>query len=211
MRSQFMQFTVVAVICAVAGGAAFAADTVIYNDESDGYALISGTEVFSAEKWDAEVDYAVYAPGQYPGNHVDKNTHYIYAYQLFNIPKTGYDVPLSSLSIGLASGSGADNVWYDDIYGELGGDIPYIRWFLPLYNPDPASVQWIGDWVPGNHSTVLLFSSPYTYTLDSATVVNGGQGDTQELPSPLPEPATMILLCGGIVPVLLRYRRKRQA
>jgi hypothetical protein len=208
MGRQITRFAVMAVVCAVAGGAAFA-DATIADDQTEGYAQISGTVVFSAPKWDADVDYAVYAPSQYPGDHADKDTHYIYAYQLFN--DTESDVTMSSLSIGLDSGAGVANVWYDDTYGVSGGDIPYVSWFLPLYDPNPTSVQWVGSWVPGNHSTVLLFSSPYTYTWDSATVVNGGEGETLSLPSPLPEPATMILLCGGAVPILLRYRRKVSA
>lgn len=208
MRRRFMQFAVIAVVCAVAGSVAFA-DATIADDQTEGYAQISGTVVFSTAKWDTDVDYAVYAPSQYPGDHADKDTHYIYAYQLFN--DTESDVTMSSLSIGLASGAGAANAWYDDTYGVSGGDIPYVSWLLPLGDPNSTSVVWHGSWIPGNYSTVLLFSSPYTYTFDSATVMNGGDGDTQSLPSPLPEPATMILLCGGAVPILLRYRRKVSA
>jgi len=199
-----MQFAVMAVVCAVAGGAAFA-DATIADDQSEGSALISGAVSFTERSdWIAHVDYAVYAPGQYPGDHADKDTNYIYAYQVFN--DSGSDqATLSHFSVGLDDDSGAANPWWDDAYGELGGNIPMLSW---LVGSPPGSIQWVGSWAPGTHTTVLLFSSPYTYTFDSATLVNGGQGDTHPMPSPLPEPATLLLLCGGVVPILLKHRRK---
>lgn len=208
MQRRIVQFTVVAVVCAVAGGAVLAADT-IADDYAEGYALVSGTVSFVGDSdWTGYVDYAVYAPDEYTslGDHPDEETKYIYAYQIFNDSTS--TVTVSHLSIGLASDAGADNVWYDTTYGESGGSIPVLSWLVG--NP-PGSVQWVGSWAPGTHSTVLLFSSPNNYTWDSATMANGGKGDTHDLPSPLPEPAVLILLCGGIVPMLLKHRRKARA
>ena len=203
MRRQFMQFTVMAVVCAVAGGAAFA-DATIADDQTEGCALISGTEAFSAGEWDADVDYAVYAPGQYPGSHIDKDINYIYAYQIFN--DSASTATLSHLSVGLGEDAGAANPRFDDGYGVSGGIFPALSW---LVGTPPGSVQWTGaQWAPSTHSTVLLFSSPNSYTFDSATLVNHGTSDTQSLPSPVPEPATLLLLCGGVVPILLKHRRK---
>ncbi len=210
MRRRVMQFAAVAVVCAVAGGVAFAEHSDrIYDDDDQGYALVSGSKEFESaqtgHKWTAHIDYAVYAQGQYPdpGSHIDKGTHYIYAYQIFNDSTS--TSTLSSFTVGLADNSGAANANIDTSYGVLEGTSPPTWGVL-------ESVQWaFAQWTPGTHSTVLLFSSPNNYTFDSATLVNGGEGDTQSLPSPLPEPAVLILLCGGVVPILLKHRRKARA
>ncbi|MCD4699688.1 MAG: hypothetical protein K8R91_03835, partial [Phycisphaerae bacterium] len=75
-RMQTGRFLVVAVaICAVWAGIA-SGDVIIADDQTEGYALISGTVAFAAGEWTADVDYAVYAPGTYPGSHSDKDTNY---------------------------------------------------------------------------------------------------------------------------------------
>ena len=52
--------------------------------DGDAAALISGTQSFAGTAWAADVEYAVYAPAAYPGSHTDKNSKYIYAYQVFS-------------------------------------------------------------------------------------------------------------------------------
>ncbi|MCK4624104.1 MAG: hypothetical protein KAV00_02250 [Phycisphaerae bacterium] len=208
-----MQFAVMAVVCAAVGGAAFA-DATIADDQTDGNgALISGSEDFSMTDWSAHVDYAVYAPGNYPTGDFppeEFEDHYTYAYQVFN--DSSSLVALSSFNVGLAEDSGAANITFDIFYGVPGGISPGFSWLVGV-PPGPGSAQWIVvQWTPGTHSTVLLFSSPNTYTFDSATLVDGGEGNTQLLPTPLPEPAVLFLLCGGVLPVLLKkYRRKARA
>ena len=216
MRERFKGFVAVAVVFAAGAGIASADyDDRIYDDYSEGCALVSGTEEFHHTDWTVDVDYAVYEPGKYPGDHCDKDTSYIYAYQIFNDSTS--NATLSHFSVGLGEDSGAANprcelnIGDGNEYGEPGGAMPILS---QLVGDPPTSVQWIGSgsaplaWAPGVHSTVLLFSSPYTYTFDSATLSNGGQGDTQSMPSPVPEPAVLILLVGGAVPVLLKRRRK---
>ncbi len=198
------QLLVVAMaICAVWAGIA-SGDVTIADDQAEDYALISGTVAFASELygWTADVDYAVYAPGEYQGTHVNKDTNYIYAYQIFNDPGT---MTLSHLSIGLEENAGAASPGYDSTYGVSGGVVPVLSW---LVGTPPTSVQWVDGVAPSAHSTVLLFSSPYTYTFEPATLANGGEGDTQSMPTPIPEPATMCLLVLGGIGVLIRRRRK---
>ncbi len=213
MRRRIMQFAVMAVVCVVAGGAAFA-DATIADDQTDGNgALISGSEDFLAADWSAHVDYAVYAPGDYPPGDfppVEFEDHYTYAYQVFS--DSSSLVPLTSFNVGLVEDSGAANITIDIFYGVSGGIAPVFSWLVGV-PPGPGSAQWtVVQWTPGTHSTVLLFSSPNNYTWNSATLIDGGTSDTQSLPSPLPEPAVLFLLCGGVLPVLLKkYRRKARA
>ena len=169
--------------------------------DGDAAADISGTVNFAEPGvWDADVEYAVYAPGNYPGTHADKATSYIYAYQVFNAGAS--TVTLSGLTVGLAPGSGAASPTDDDAYGALGGIAPQLSTLSGT-----TSVVWYITSAPAEHTTVLLFSSPNDYTFGPATVADGGEGDTQSLPTPIPEPATLSLLAVACLPLLRRRRR----
>lgn len=179
---------------------------VISDDLDDGYALISGSEAFdTAPGWSAGVDYAVYAPDEYPGDHENKADSYIYAYQIFS-DDTGSET-LSSFSVGLDTGSGAAAPGDDDTYGAAGGVAPLLSRLVG--GPPPSSVQWTLDVDPGEHTTVLLYSSPSSYQWKSATLANGGDGVTKQLPSPVPEPLTTSMLAAGGMLALLSRRRRR--
>ncbi len=173
---------------------------IIYLD-GDSAALASGTVVFTQPSWDADVEYAVYAPGAYPGTHADKSTKYIYACQVFSDATS--QATLASLSIGLLPAASAGGAGDDASYGATGGVAPLLS---RVVGSPATSVQWTIDVDANEHSTVLLFSSPYSYTFEPATLTNAGQGDTEQLPSPVPEPATIGLLALG---TLAMIRRKR--
>ncbi|KKK76030.1 hypothetical protein LCGC14_2867790 [marine sediment metagenome] len=176
---------------------------VITRLDGDTAAAVSGSVAFSETgEWLADVEYAVYAPGAYPGDHSDSSTQWIYAYQAFC--DSGSTMTLASLSVGLLEGSGAASATDDSTHGEPGGVAPLLS---RLVGTPPTSVQWTIDVDAGEHTTVLLFSSPYSHTFDSATLANGGDGDTDLLPTPVPEPTTLsLLLLGGVV--LARRIRK---
>jgi len=171
--------------------------------DGDAAALVSGSQPFTGVDWTADVEYAVYAPTKYPGSHPDAGSKYIYAYQVFNDSTS--TATLASLTINLLSGSGAASPADDSTYAVLGGVAPLLS---RLAGSPPTSVQWVLDVDPAEHSTVLLFSSPYTYTSAAATLTNSGVGDTRTLPTPLPEPATISLLVIGAVALVRRGRAR---
>ncbi len=155
------------------------------------------------------IDHAVFAPGQYPGDATNKDTEFVYAYQAFN--QTVSSVALTSLSVGLEANSGAHGIGDDVSAGQPGvaGGI----------SPDmsvigSSSARWGFGWIGGNEvvagqvSTVLIFSSPNGPTWDTATLLDGGFSTTAGLlPSPVPEPATLLLLGIGAVGLAIRKRR----
>jgi len=59
----------------------------------------------------------------------------------------------------------------------------------------------------GANSDILLFTSPHPPTMQSASVGGGGLATSHNLPSPIPEPTTLILLGIGAL-ALVMFRRR---
>ena len=149
----------------------------------------------------ANVDYAVFAPGAFgvafPGQDPSGGTEYVYAYQIENL-----DTDISKLTVGLDG---------DEPLGTVG--------FLATGLTDPTASSFIGAgptsaaWdftVPGaltngNSSAVLIFTSAAAPEWDTATVA-AAWSNTQNLPSPVPEPASLGLIAVGLG--LVSIRRK---
>ena len=158
----------------------------------------------------ALLDYAVFLPTQYPGDVADMDSQYVYAYQLFI--ESDATVALTFFSIGLDSPASVFNIGEDVSVGqpgELSGVSP------ALVAIGSSSAQWLFGWGvgaeidPGEHSTVLVFTSPYGPVWDTTTMANGGvPTPVGLLPSPLPEPATMSLLALGGLALMRRRRLK---
>ena len=156
---------------------------------------------------DANIEYAVYAPGNYPGNDPSSGNEWVYAYQAFN-NSTG-SVELSQLSVGRLSGSTVNNVGHDSTYGTLSASqVP------TLMLETSSSVVWnfLSSLInPGEFSDVLLFTSPNSWSTGPGSVQNGGLSQTTTLPTPVPEPATMLILSLGSMAMVGMRRRRRQA
>jgi len=157
----------------------------------------------------AEVDYAVYAPTDYPGVDPSAGSDHVYVYQIFNAAASTVDVAF--FSVGLEYGSGAANEGDDTspgAPGTPGGQSPSLKMV------SGSSVYWLFDpqIAPDAWSTTLLFTSPNSPMWKSGALADGGlptPGDGP-LPSPTPEPATLGLMGVGLAfAVYTRVRRRR--
>ena len=161
-----------------------------------------------------DVEYAVYEPGHYGLSGADPSvgTQFVYAYQIFN--DLGGNRPVSSFSVGLDPTANVAHIGSDAGSGTPGGTAPTASAFS---GAPPTSAVWnfflntIDP--PLEHSTVLLFTSPYGPRLAPASVMDSGLSDKRDLPSPMPEPATMMLLGIGsaMMAAVRRLRRRRRA
>jgi hypothetical protein len=180
----------------------------LYNDPA-AMAGFTGTATFNLSQasstLNVDVEYAVFAPGQYAGNDVSGGGAYIYAYQIFN--DSASNTAVDFFSVGIPNGSGVDAVYTDTNYGTSGGVDPFAFQY-----PQSAGYMFIlqsQPLNPGQHSSVLLFSSEYLPTTGVGTVSGGGLSgmDTLTAPSIIPEPATIALLAPAIF--ALRNKRKK--
>lgn len=157
---------------------------------------------------DVELDYAVFDIGDYPGSDPSGGNEYVYAYQIFS--NNASTVSITAFSVGLADGSGAGNIGDDTSAFQPGvsGGVSH-----DLASIGSSSAHWgfgwsAGEEIPaGSNSTVLIFTSPNGPQWNSATVTDGGLpvpgGD---LPSPVPEPGSLVLVLIGGALVLAKRR-----
>ena len=168
----------------------------------------------------ANVEFAVYAPGTFTNTFgswftfpTGLSTQYIYAYEVFNnLPDHPWPVPSERdyvlwTTVGILANSAA---------GSAGSCIP-----TPLSKTRPSTPcrtppcrQSGGSAVArptlnyGGVSDVLYFASPYGPSASPMTaLVSGNLSDTEYMPSPMPEPATLTLLALGLGSVWMRRRR----
>jgi len=163
-----------------------------------------------------EVDYAVYAPGNYTGTDPSNGSRYVYVYQMMNTINPA-SVEVSTFRVGLMRGSQAQDIGTDTTGpGVLAGVPPYssivgptsARWsFGSETDPTHYPVINYSATASSGHSETLLFTSPFGPTWMSSTVADGGLSNVQPLPSPVPEPATLTLLAVGACLGVSRRRR----
>lgn len=160
-------------------------------------------------------EYCVYLPGQFdlsfPGEDPSGGARYIYAYQLFNdldphpAAGTGYDPDyVYRFTVGLNT----DEAAADNTYLSGTGAVPDD---LDTLTATSTQVGWnftLNQMYYPSVSAVLLFSSPYGPEMYNATVRGWQLATGYELPSPVPEPATLSLLAIGAGWLAMRRRRR---
>jgi hypothetical protein len=187
--------------------------------DANAIAGFHGTQDFSTTiatlSMKGEVDYAVYAPGQFkltfgPGSDPSSDQRYVYAYQMHNTGGTA-DRDLGFLSVGFdqstPGGSNPTNLGFLNLNT---GDDPTSSTFVPAAAPF-HSATWnfnntIGD---GRFSEVLIFTSPFPPAFYDSSVQGGGLSKQSRLPSPVPEPGTALAACGLAGALLIRRRNSK--
>lgn len=171
----------------------------------------------------ASVDFAVYAPGEFSqsdalGDPLDPSggTQYVYAYEIFN--NVGGNTFSRNLSIAILDYPNlVQNLTHDPGTPE-GGIAPNLIQFVPEDAPF-TNVKWTFNSpviTVGQHSDILLFTSPFAPQFLTAGMQGGSATiATAPLPSPTPEPSTILLGGTGLVALVaarvLRGRRKQRS
>jgi hypothetical protein len=178
-----------------AGGEVLGPDSVLFDYTYDGRRLAG------------QIDYAVYETESYDNNPLTGGL-YVYAYQIFNSGDS--DVSIDSFSVGILEEAIVSDIGWE---AAQGGEVePSFAYFSPdaqtpqsamyLFLPQLAGVIGIGE-----SSTILLFSSDRDPEMGFGVIEGGSIAETVDLPTPVPEPATIFLLgAGGALVTLLRKR-----
>jgi hypothetical protein len=184
-----------------------------------GISWAQGSKVISSAKITATVEYSVYAPGQFSsslalGNPADPSfgADYVYAYEVFSS-----SVPFKDLTIATVSGSvplsyaGTNHV--DNVFAPNGGTAPDAEIFNVAISPSRIiNAKWtFSAGLPSGtgFSNILYFTSPFAPRFNTASISGGGTNlASSTLPSPIPEPAT-VMLAAVAAACLLAARRFR--
>lgn len=155
-------------------------------------------------KFDGTVEYLVYAPGDYSGPAGMPADEYVYTYKVSNTSSPASAVAIDQFSMGLVPGSGVD--YQQAAYDAQAGQVIPITGYG---NSQTVYYMYIMDTIaPGESSALMLFSSPNAPVDGFGNLTIGTVGSVKlKLPTPVPEPVSLILLGAGCLP--LRYYRKR--
>jgi hypothetical protein len=155
------------------------------------------------------IECAVY--NNYQGNAQLAGT-YVYAYQIFS---SGSNVSIDSFSVAIFENADVLSITYDDPE-QTGGVNPSFAYFSPDQPTAQSAAYVFLPWSPfpgvipnGGKSTVLLFSSNNVPNRGFGIIEGGSAaGVVNNLPTPVPEPATIVLL--GISSAAVCTMRKRR-
>jgi hypothetical protein len=197
---------------------------------SDTNAHLKGTKVFSkiisGTPFTTNVDYAVYAPGQFlssvaldtppdPSGGSDPSflTDWVYAYEVFPQTHLVKDLTVFTTVHAVPNGyEGTNHIGNYSFAPELGA-IPNTWQFNTASNPQRiANAKWTNTaGIPiGGHSDIYYFTSPYSPKFATASVFGGGPLlVSSTLPSPVPEPTTATLSAIGFAVIGLFVARRR--
>ena len=187
--------------------------------DANAIAGFHGTQDFSTTlatlTMKGEVDYAVYAPGQFKltfgaGSDPSNDQRYVYAYQMHNTGGMS-DRDLGFLSVGFdQSGPGGSNPGHLGFLNNNLGDDPSSSLFVPAAGPFHSATWNFANTIPDGHfSEILIFTSPFPPAFYDSSVQGGGLSRQSRLPSPVPEPATALLACGLAGALLIRRRNSK--
>jgi hypothetical protein len=153
------------------------------------------------------INYAVYAPGMYPGSDHTGGSEYIYAYQILFSTKD--NVAVDFFSVGIPNGATIDHIYTDNTYGSSPGTgiDPSLS---TIFAQSAGFVFAAPSLAPRDCSNVLIFTSTYLPTMGFGTISGGGACGMVTLPtlstSSIPEPATIALL----LPAILIFKSNRR-
>jgi len=161
---------------------------------------------------DINVDYAVWAPGHFPGNYVPfagflplVPGDFVYAFQIYdNGPGHGQSTrQFSQLGIDSLGGM-IDSLGKDPTFDPSPMAVDTNFAFL---SPQGASYQFLIPAIGVNQfSVVLLLSSPQAPNFSQASVFDSGLSAHGPLPMPAPAPGTMALVAFGVAVMMRRAR-----
>jgi hypothetical protein len=151
----------------------------------------------------ANVDFAVFEPSEFgvafPGHDPSGGDDYVYAYQIENL-----DNGIITMTLGLDGDESLGSVGF---VGDVGLVNPSSSQFT---GAGPTSVAWSfspGQLTNGVSSAILFLTSANAPEMDSA-LVQASFVDSQSLPSPVPEPASLGLVSICAMVGLSRRNRK---
>jgi hypothetical protein len=197
----------------VAGtGTAYGNAVVTLQSDPNGMPAWQGVQQFRSlmNVLSVDVEYCVYQPGSFDdsfGLDPSGGTEYVYAYQIFNdlVPHpTTMNPPmqgsLSHFSIHLMNNEEAADI------GFVAG--PNVDPSNSAFTQNTAGWDFVNPALNYMQvSDVLYFTSPFSPEWDDGAVGGAGLGDQQDMPSPTPEPTTLMVL--GIAAVFFGARRRK--
>jgi MYXO-CTERM domain-containing protein len=161
----------------------------------------------------AEVDYAVYAPGNFnlsfgAGSDPSNGARFVYAYQIHNTGTIALDRDPAFFSVGFDP---LDHQTDIGVLTSSAGVSPSAFAFIPVANPPFHSATWdfnpiIGD---GQSSKIVYYTSSMGPQMDDASVQGGGLAAQRQLPSPVPEPSAALAALGMGAALLMRRRNTK--
>lgn len=184
------------------------------------------TGALLSDTLDADVEYAVFAPGKFQ-NFLDENSivyndptaggEYIYAYQIVNIdPNT---TPVTTFTVGMNGNESPGNTGVTYVPAATDyGTYPYQPTQDPGATGGGPGVSTSAVWptatgspyTPGEVSAILFYSSPQVPELGLSTVLAGFAGEfpLNSMPNPVPEPATLFLGLAAGIGLAMRRRSR---